>query len=561
MKTLASFAGGRRALAAVGVQPTQYQLLIDLFAALGERKELTGNLGMDRQALQLVGFMLLLPGAMFALLAFAPISLASYEITVLSASSAVLLLLLVTEASNSFLNPAEISVLAHRPISGATYFAAKLSYLILVVLRAELALNGLAALAVAFRADARWFVALTHLAAALSAGVFLALVACALFGVMMRVVPLSRLRAAALWLQLVAGLLPISFNLARPMARAIGAFLRPYTNFDWSFAPVVWFAALATAGQAQAARITWWPGAAIGMLVASGFIAFGVRALSAGYMTRIVAITRTTRGSTRRRRPSLMSLVVGRLSGSPAGQAAFEFMTRMMRRDWQFRRSATQWILMVLIYVPILRRGLGAPSPFSGGQPTAVAILPELLSVLTLFVCLAVSFSDHYRAAWIFNQAPAGALKRYVRGAFWSIWLLFCAIPMFVTAAALAWGWALSDGLLFGVYGMSVSTLLLAMQFFLVDGLPFGEAPKATRMYMMLPVIVFGPVVVGIAWFVQARFLFQSRAATAIAALGLAVAAVLVARQTTLAVVARIRQTLADRASGGPAMFKIVDES
>lgn len=561
MKTLASFAGGRRALAAVGVQPTQYQLLIDLFAALGERKELMGNLGMDRQAMQLVSYMLLLPGIAFALMALAPMSLATYEITVIAASSAVLLLLLITEASNSFLNPAEISVLAHRPIAGATYFAAKLSYLILIVLRAELALNGLAALAAAFRSDARWFIALTHLAAALSAGIFLALVACALFGVMMRVVPLSRLRAAALWLQLVAGLLPISFNLARPIARAADSFLRPYANFDWSFAPVVWFAALATTGQAQAARITWWPGAVAGMLVASGFIAFGVRALSAGYMTRIVAITRTARGSTRRRRPSLMSFAIRRLSGSPAGQAAFEFMSRMMRRDWQFRRSATQWLLLVVLYVPILRRGLGAPSPFSGGRPTALAILPELLSFMTLLVCLAVSFSDHHRAVWIFNQASAGALMRYVRGAFWSIWLPFCAIPISAAAVTLGWRWGLADASLFGAYGLSASTWLLAMQFFFVDGLPFGEAPKATRTYTMLPAIVFGPVVLGIAWLLQARFLFQSRAATMVAAGVFAVAAAFVARQTTLALVIRIRRTLAGQASGGPEMFKIVDES
>ena len=79
MKTLASFGAGRTLLTAVGVQPRQYQVLVDLFGTLGERKELLGNLGMDRHAMNLTSLGLLIPGGFIALFAFGGGSLAAFN--------------------------------------------------------------------------------------------------------------------------------------------------------------------------------------------------------------------------------------------------------------------------------------------------------------------------------------------------------------------------------------------------------------------------------------------------------------------------------------------------
>ena len=250
MKTIASFTTGRRILAAVGVQPRQYQLLVDLFGTLGKRMELVGNLGMERHAMNVSVLGLLFPGALFALFAFGSGSLAAFNMMTLAVSSLVLFLLIVMEASNSFLNPAEVAVLPHRPIAGATYFAARLTYLVLVVLRATAALNGPAALAGLVKPEARWFYPLTHLIAASAAGIFLALVACALFGLLFRAVPKSRLRSATLWTQLVLAMLPLAFNVARRPMRTVMAALAPHaTGIDWSFVPLTWFNAIALMGQ------------------------------------------------------------------------------------------------------------------------------------------------------------------------------------------------------------------------------------------------------------------------------------------------------------------------
>ena len=99
MRTVASYAPGRALLRRAGVAPAQYQLLMRLFASLGERQELFGSLGLDRHAMRLTSIMLLLPGALLALMAFGDMSLAIFSMRVLAFLSFILLLLIVMEAA------------------------------------------------------------------------------------------------------------------------------------------------------------------------------------------------------------------------------------------------------------------------------------------------------------------------------------------------------------------------------------------------------------------------------------------------------------------------------
>jgi hypothetical protein len=378
----------------VGVVPAQYQLLVDLFESLGERKELFGSLGLDRHAMRLTSLMLLLPGALFALLAFAPSPLGSYNLTVLALSSFVLLLLVVMEAANSFFNPVEVAVLAHQPIESSTYLAAKTSYLVAVVLRAEMALNGPAALAGLVKDDARWFYPFTHLTAAVGAGIFTALATCAAFGVLFRWVPASRVRSVALWLQILVVASPMLWNLAARRVREAGIWTAwRAAGMDWSFVPLTWFNAIAVAGQAAPAVPLRW-GAPVGALVSAILIAYGVASLSARYMTRISGVLRSARRTRRgRRRASLGGRLTRLLSGTAAGQAAWQFLHPMMRRDWQFRRAAVQLLVLFVLAGPAVILSARRASPFGDNRPAFIGILPELLSLLTLGLVQLLPFS------------------------------------------------------------------------------------------------------------------------------------------------------------------------
>ncbi len=539
-----------------GVDARQLSKLVQLFDTLGERKEVTGALGSDRQAMQLTAMGLLVPGVLMCLLALGSMPLNEYDLITLGVSSMLLLVMLVVEASNSFLNPAEVTVLAHQPIAGATYFTAKLTYLILIVLRLELSVSGPPSVAGLLKADARWFYPLTHFGAACLAGIFIALVACSLFGLLFRLVPASRLRSAALWLQLGVTMLPLAFNLLRPARRALAA-AAWLPHVDLSFLPIAWFSALGVIGQAPPAIPLRWPALA-GATVSLLLIAYGVRALSAGYLSRIVSILRASRGR-RRTRSSIAGRLVGALTGRPAGRAAFGFLSAMMRRDWQFRRAMAQSLVALIVYVPIIVRSLNGPSPFAGATPSAIGLAPEILSLVTFMACLVLAYSDQYRASWIFLLAPRDGVRAFVRGVYWSLWLPFAAVPLLLTCPAFAWRWGLADAVLFTVYGLAVTACLLAPQMFFIEGLPFGCPPKADRTHLMLPTIIFGPVVLVIGWVLQWHFLFHSRALTALAAAVFAAGAILVARQSLLMLEGRAHRSLA-RLAGGPAgMFEATE--
>jgi hypothetical protein len=522
VKTLASFSAGRAALAAAGVHPQQYQVLVDLFGTLGERKELLGNLGMDRHAMNLTSLGLLVPGGFLALLALGDWSLAMFNMITLAVSSLVLFMLLVMEASNSFLNPAEAAVLAHRPIAGATYFAAKLTYLVIVVLRATLALNGPAALTGLIKPEARWFYPFTHFVAACAAGLFLALVGCAVFGLLFRILPASRVRSAALWVQVVVSILPLGFNIGRRALQNVLAAIAPRTDgIDWSFVPLTWFNAIALTGQGGGRVSLGWPALA-GMIVSTVFIGLGVRSLSSGYMTRIVGVMRSRGKRGRWPRRSPLGRLVRMFSGRPSGQAALGFMSCMMRRDWQFRRGIIPLALPLFVMLPIMLRTAVEVAPFGAGRFSLVGFLPIVLSLITLGICQILAFSDHYRGAWVFVITPAIGLRGFVRGVYWALWLPFLAMPFVILTIVFSAYWGVLDAALFSGYALAVASLLFGLQLLIVDGLPFTSAPSAERSAAIVSFIMFGPVAAGIAWVLQAQFIFRSRLATALAAFAFA---------------------------------------
>jgi hypothetical protein len=545
----ASSPAGRRLLGRAGVNPDQYQVLIDLFHTLGERKEVTGQLGLDQHALQLTSLGLLLPAGLIALMAFSGMSLGAYTLVVLLVGAMLILVVLLLEASNSFLNPSEVGALAHQPIGDATYFAAKLTYLVLIVLRLELAVSGLPALAGLVKAEARWFYPFTLFGAAILEGLFLALVACALFGLLFRLLPASKIRGAALWLQLGLITVPLLANVAMRPARGLIRAAGPRLTVDLSFLPVAWFGAIGVAGQAPPPIPIGWS-AAVGAMVSILFIAFGLRSLSAGYLTRIVGMRRTSGRQRGRPRPARVGRLVRVLTGRPSGRAAVGFLAVMMRRDWQFRRAMAQVVVPFVIGLPVLVAGSKAGSPFALGPPNPIGIVPEILSLPTLMICLVLAYSDQHRGAWVFLLAPDTAITTFARGVYWSLWLPFVALPLAVALPLFIGRWGIVDGLLFTGYSLAVASLLLSAQLPCIEGLPFGSPPRPERTYMMLPVIVFGPVAIAIGWFLQWHLIFSSRPLTAAAAAVFGCAAWLLARRTLAGLEARVRNRLAGLATG-----------
>jgi len=524
-----------------------YRVLIRLFRTLGERRELTGQLGMNQRAMNLTTMGLLLPGALIGLVALGAPSLRLHALTVLAVTSMLLFMMVVIEAANTFLNPAEVTVLAHQPVAGLTYFAAKFTYLSMVVWRIAMPLNVFAAFTALVKPETRWFYPAAHLFAAYAAGIFVALLTCAVIGLLFRLFPPSRLRNAAMWFQLLIGLLPLApylFGRVRPLVRPLAPDM---TALDLSWFPPVWFARIALIGHADVPRLGW--PAVAGFALSTVFIGVGVRALSAGYLTRIAGVLRSTGGRRRLiRRPRVIGPAVRWLTGRPSGQAAVGFLSSMMWRDWQFRRGMLQIVPLFIVLIGVIFRGREVP-PF-GGTSSPAGVLPELIPLITLTACLALPFSDHHRGAWIFLTSPFASLRAFVRGVYWSLWLPFIALPFAALVPLLAWYWGLADAVLFGAYSLAVGSWLLGLQLLLLQGLPFSNPPKPERV-SVVPFIVFGPIAVGLGFVLQWLFVFRSRPITAVATLVLILAAVVTTRLTLARVEVNVRHNL-DRLSAGP---------
>src|SRR6185503_19707219 len=163
--------------------------------------------------------------------------------------------ILVSDAADAFMNPAEAFVLAHQPILSRTFIAAKATYIVYVACRVVASLNVMPAIAGLMLDGHRWFSPIAHLTAAALTGVFLALFTCGLFGVLFQFVPIRKLRHAALWMQLASATFPFLLNLA---IQGVTRLLRNHPELGvgldvryWSAAPLMWFVAVGLAGHSS----------------------------------------------------------------------------------------------------------------------------------------------------------------------------------------------------------------------------------------------------------------------------------------------------------------------
>jgi hypothetical protein len=145
-------------LSRLGVHPRRFWLLMDLFDQLSERGEMLDQFGRDGVALRAAGWMYAaMTGVLSLLLLAARPPLPVYFSLFLGLTAFLLLTVLLSEAGNSLVNPSEGLALAHQPIDGATYTAAKLMHLGRIVLYLTPATNALPALLGLRLNGAKWY--------------------------------------------------------------------------------------------------------------------------------------------------------------------------------------------------------------------------------------------------------------------------------------------------------------------------------------------------------------------------------------------------------------------
>ena len=535
----------------------QFWLLLRLFRTLSERRELTGQLGFDRGALMAAGGLYLSLGAVFSLAVFIHPPARVYAGGSLAITTLFLIPVLLSDAADAFMNPAEVFVLAHRPIRAGSYIAAKAASIVNTAARIALPLNAVPAIAGLALSGTRWWYPLTHLAAVFFCSVFTAFATCGFFGALFQWVPVARLRSAALWAQIVGGLV---FSVGPQLLRFVPRGLDPHGPY-WSVVPMVWFARLSLAGQPAAFHLS--AAAALPALVLSAaLLAYGVRGLSYRYMQRVVMMMRAkSRSTTTRRRAQWLGDLIRRLTGHPSGRAAFGFLLRMMARDWTFRRFYLQSAvsLVVIVAISVSRPG-GLASPFGRSQFVAAHVLPHVLGFALLGMCTMMTDTSQHRAAWIFLMVPMSGLRAFVRGVFWSLWFPAIATTHVVVLGVTTWLWGWRDAATFVTFSAAMASAELVVAMTLLGGLPFASPPRSTASSATAPVMMAFMFVAGALSAFQSFVLFHRYEWVIAAALVTAAFAVWIAPVAFHIVERNIALNL-DRLTTGPQrMFQTLDD-
>jgi hypothetical protein len=509
-----------RLLKACGVNPRHYWLLVDLFGQLSDRHEFMTQLGRSGYALKSIAWLYVAFSSLFSLVfLFVQPPVAQYLSIFLVMTAVLLLGLLISETNNSLVNPVEGLVLAHQPIDGATYTAAKLTHLGRILLYVVPALNGVPALAGLALRRAPWFYPFLHMLAAFALGLLIALSCCAVFGWLIRFVPAPRLKAVGNWTELIAWMAFIW------LPQSVRLFAHVHFS-NWLPPPGVPRLALA---------------AAAGVLIV-GSVVVGLRSLSVDYMLRVSSIVHggsSAKGQDHRRRRS--SAISGWFGGQ-LGRAGFEFVSQMMTRDWQFLRQVVPVAPALIIAAVMMVRGLRV-APFSG-RFTSLHVLPHAFGLMLFLICNALTYGNDYKGAWVFQLVPAGAWERFARGVFAVLWVRFTVVPHLFFLALLTWFWGIRYAALFLAYSLAVASFYLGLELRLIEGVPFTKQPVVSQGFMLLPVMVIGGLGAGLAVALQHFFLFHSPASVLAATAIVAAAAYFLTRSSLRSLSSSMRFSL-----------------
>jgi hypothetical protein len=494
------------ALKRLGIDAKHYWLLIDLFGALSERRERMGQLGRSGILLKSIALIYgILAALMSLMMAGARMELRTYLLTFLGMTAFLLFSILISEVSNNVVNPVEALVLAHQPVDGATYTAASLSHLVRVLLYLVPALNTVPALMGLTLRDARWTYPFEHLIAAAAVGLIVALACCGIFGWLVRFVPAPRLKSAAQMAEFLPALAFVFLGPSRALIRNVHFPSWLADNSSLQLGLVLAFLGLAIAG---------------------------IRSLSLDYLVRVSSIVRgrSAPKSPNWRRNSFVGGIAARFFGGQPGRAGFEFVRKLMVRDWQARRQLIGLAPSLVIFGGMIARGWRV-SPFSG-RFSPLQFLPHAIGFVLLGVCPALTYGSDYKGVWVFLLIPIRAFRRFGAGLFYALWLMLVVLPHLVLFPLLSYAWGVFDASLFSGFSLAIVSLYLSLEMRLIDGVPFGKQLEANRSALMFPVLIAYVVGAALAVAVQHYLIFRSSAAVAAVTLAAGTAAFFAARSS-----------------------------
>lgn len=377
------------------------------------------------------------------------------------------------EHNAMIVSPEDYPILGFHPIASRTYFAARLTNVLLYT-TAVATLFSVVPLIVFFL---RWgpLVGAASVAAVYGAAILTALFMVVVYAALLRALGPRRLRTGLSYLQMVLSFAVYGgyFFLAQVAnAQSRAAF---HVDRTWALAaaPPAWFASYLDLAAGNASALVLVP-VGVSILALGLAIRFLGGRLSLEYADRLGALNTVKAGG---RRPARR----GRRRALPIftrgeGRAVALLVGSQFRNDMKFRMGVLAIIPLTVIYLVIGIRQWGGQDPF---RVEAVASNLSMITIAMLMFPMLLKMhltrSDAYRASWIYFACPTDR-ARIVRSSSDFLAVMFLGPYLLLVGLVLFWftGNASRILLYLTVVGI-VSHLLLQIETLIEPALPFSK--------------------------------------------------------------------------------------
>ncbi|PYR76667.1 MAG: hypothetical protein DMF86_11660 [Acidobacteria bacterium] len=471
----------RRIAAALGVDLVQWRVLVTAYLRMDFRSTAgaTPARGAGKRAsVPLLGmaFVMGITGFAFAMIgsAMPDPMLAATLLTTYGAISTAMLLLV--DFTGVVISPTDYGVLGHRPVSSRTYFAARLTSVLVYISAISLSLALLPAGAFALRRGfgVSGFVAgiLSVLLCNASATVLVIF----LYAKLASVVHPRRLRRAMTYLQLASAM--TFYGAYYLMTTGFQGTALTGVRFDemrWLWLnPASWFAALVPLAGGVGTRHEW-IAATAAVVVAAACVPVAAGRLSLEYAATIGELTASAE-PVRRRRPWRWLSVPG--FRRDEARAVALLVGAQFRYDQKFRLAILGLLPLMAFYLLLGLRQGALIDPISDPERSGGAFTYMAVIFIPMTLHASLEYSDSFRAAWIFFATPASAARLVVAAKNFAT-VFFLGGYLLVLAAIWSFTYervwhAVLHAFVVGL----LAHVLLQLAVILRPGLPFSMQPR-----------------------------------------------------------------------------------
>ncbi|HEX6559551.1 MAG TPA: hypothetical protein VF021_08810 [Longimicrobiales bacterium] len=411
--------------------------------------------------------------------------------------------------------PDDYVILGFQPVSSRTYFAARITNLLLIVLTLSTAISLPSAGVLMLRAGFQ-----PAVGAALLLGVWIAACTTAMamvlvYGSLVQRVPAQRLARALTYLQLtVSFVLYGGYMLLPELFQRLGVahMALPKTSTVLLFPPT-WFASYVDIARAQVGPREVIPAlAAVALLMVVARAASGK--ISLEFAERLAGIT--VSAPPRRARASGAAIAPAWLRAGEA-RAVWILLRNQFRSDQKFRMSVLGILPLTVLYMLMAIGKGGVPDPFGGrtGAGGSAALIYMAVIMFPVMLNTTITHSDNYKAAWIFYATAADREKTIV--AMKNVVFLLFVVPYLVFTGAVFVFWfhniahALVHTLLLALLSHLALVLLLLFDPQMPFSRPINKGERSARLFFLTAAsAIFSSIAIPL----TARFVYISVART-----------------------------------------------